>query len=136
MVARRTADCKSLAVITSYSSQSDQKSCCVTALSSSTIKTLGFTLILSLLVANVLQCSYRTSRATQEERGSFEKLRSGPFRQRQARANSLADCLQCLTELIVECVQLWTDLDSGRFKDVWISLSRLRMVFFNSIRLN
>src|SRR5947199_10803219 len=76
MVARRTADCRSLAVITSYSSHSVQKSCCVTALSSSAIKTLGFILILSLLVSNLLQCSYRTSRIAQEERSSFEKLRT------------------------------------------------------------
>src|SRR5918997_1888647 len=38
MVARRTAVARSLAVITSYSSHSVQKSCCVMAASSSTIR--------------------------------------------------------------------------------------------------
>src|SRR5829696_6914817 len=50
MVARRTADARSLAVITSYSSHSVQKSCCVMAASSSTIKTLGF------ILAQLLSC--------------------------------------------------------------------------------
>src|SRR5436853_554923 len=108
MVARRTADCRSLAVITSYSSHSVQKSCCVTAASSSMIKTLGFILILSLLVANLLQCSYRTSRIAREERSSFEKLRTKLSTGDVARIDSTRDRPQQLTDLIVRCVQLWT----------------------------
>src|SRR5437868_7074533 len=42
MVARRMADERLLAVITSNSSHSVQKSCCVIATSSSTIRTFGF----------------------------------------------------------------------------------------------
>src|SRR5215211_908921 len=45
MVARRMADERLLAVITSNSSHSVQKSCCVIATSSSTMRTFGFVII-------------------------------------------------------------------------------------------
>src|SRR5215218_6410999 len=45
MVARRMADERLFAVITSNSSHSVQKSCCVIATSSSTIRTFGFVII-------------------------------------------------------------------------------------------
>src|SRR5215213_11362165 len=45
MVARRMAEERPLAVITSNSSHSVQKSCCVIATSSSTMRTFGFVII-------------------------------------------------------------------------------------------
>src|ERR1051325_3195232 len=45
MVARRMADERLLAVITSNSSHSVQKSCCVIATSSSTMRTFGFVIV-------------------------------------------------------------------------------------------
>src|SRR2546423_3684070 len=45
MVARRMAEERLFAVITSNSSHSVQKSCCVIATSSSTMRTLGFVII-------------------------------------------------------------------------------------------
>src|SRR5215212_6230603 len=46
MVARRMADERLFAVITSNSSHTVQKSCCVIATSSSTMRTFGFVIIL------------------------------------------------------------------------------------------
>src|SRR5947209_6840399 len=52
MVARRMAEERLFAVITSNSSHSVQKSCCVIATSSSTMRTLGFVIIFLFPVTN------------------------------------------------------------------------------------
>src|SRR5215207_395579 len=56
MVARRTALLRSPAVVTSNSSHKVQNSCCVTAASSSTIKSFGFTSV-------TLHCGHPSSEA-------------------------------------------------------------------------
>src|ERR1044071_3810019 len=113
MVARRTADARSLAVITSYSSHSVQKSCCVMAASSSTIKTLGFILVqlLGFSVADSLQCPYRDcnkrTRAPVSQR-NCEITRFSSACKSRGTLQSWPNCPQELTKRIVTCLHLWT----------------------------
>src|ERR1044071_3408117 len=78
MVARRMADERLLAVITSNSSHSVQKSCCVIATSSSTIRTFGFVIVFFPVI---------------HQNGSgdvFSHLRPSPFRRMPGLKSSLA----------------------------------------------
>src|SRR5215217_7780799 len=78
MVARRMADERLLAVITSNSSHSVQKSCCVIATSSSTMRTFGFVIFVFPVI---------------HQNGSgdvFSHLRPLPFRRMPGFKTSLA----------------------------------------------